>query len=116
MQGNEVGRLEGLYIEGLMGASAIAAFILASCPALRAFEPYMFGSTLRGGGADIDILIIGPSGEPLARLKKEMETAGEELALHVLYMLPSEAAETGFVGNEGCVALLELAGHQASLG
>ncbi|MBP1874057.1 hypothetical protein J2Z19_003781 [Ensifer adhaerens] len=95
-----------------MTASEVASLILSSCPSMTGFEPYMFGSSLRGVGADIDILVVGPPGEPLVRLKAEMANAGEELPLHVLYMLPSEAVETGFVENEGCVALLELAGHR----
>lgn len=112
MQGAEVGRLEGLHGEGLMNASGIASFILSSCPALSEFQPYMFGSSLYGVGEDIDILVVGPAGEALARLKREMVAAGEELPLDVLYMLPSEAAETGFVANEGCVALSKLALQQ----
>ncbi|WP_432331018.1 hypothetical protein RMS29_005835 [Agrobacterium rosae] len=69
----------------------------------------MFGSSLRGVGQDIDILIVGPTGEALAKLKKEVSQAGHELPLHVMYMLPSEADETGFVTNERCISLLELA-------
>ncbi|UIK14467.1 nucleotidyltransferase domain-containing protein (plasmid) [Rhizobium leguminosarum] len=92
-----------------MDASGVASFILSSCPSLSEFEPYMFGSSLHGVGEDIDILVVGPSGEPLARLKKEMMKAAEELPLHVLYMLPSEAVETGFVAEEGCAALSKLA-------
>ncbi|NTI49035.1 hypothetical protein G6L94_11980 [Agrobacterium rhizogenes] len=95
-----------------MAAPKIASFIMAACPSLCDYQSYMFGSSLRRAGEDIDILVVGPSGGALARLKKEMEAAGEQLALHVLYMLPSEALETGFVENEGCVELSKLAGHQ----
>ncbi|MNO04133.1 hypothetical protein D3C81_2250540 [compost metagenome] len=69
----------------------------------------MFGSSLDGIGYDYDILIVGPAGEPLCRLKKELRVAGEELPLDVLYMLPTEAEETDFVGREGCIPLSELA-------
>lgn len=69
----------------------------------------MFGSSLLGIGEDIDILIVGPAGETLANLKSEVSQAGSELPLHVLYMLPSEANETGFVKNERCISLSELA-------
>ncbi|NTG00793.1 hypothetical protein G6L33_11145 [Agrobacterium rhizogenes] len=95
-----------------MAASEVASFILSACPSIADFELYMFGSSLRGVGEDIDILVVGPSGDTLAQLKKELGRAGEELPLHILHMLPSEAAETCFVGNEGCVALLELAGQK----
>ncbi|UIK01572.1 nucleotidyltransferase domain-containing protein (plasmid) [Rhizobium leguminosarum] len=54
-----------------MDASGVASFILSSCPSLSEFEPYMFGSSLHGVGEDIDILVVGPSGEPLARLKRK---------------------------------------------
>lgn len=92
-----------------MYKAEIASFILASCPALASYQAYMFGSSLRGVGEDIDILIVGPAGEALAILKKEVSQAGHELPLHVLYMLPSEAHETGFVSSERCISLLELA-------
>jgi len=95
-----------------MTAPEVASFILSSCPSMTFFESYMFGSSLRGVGEDIDILLVGPSGDALAQLKTEISTAGEELPLHVLYMLPSEATETVFVENEGCVALSKLAGHR----
>lgn len=95
-----------------MTAPEVASFIISSCPSMTFFKSYMFGSSLRGGGADIDILLVGPSGNALAQLKMEISMAGEELPLHVLYMLPSEAAETGFVENEGCVPLSQLAGHR----
>lgn len=92
-----------------MDKADVASFILASCPGLDKYQAYMFGSSLRGIGEDIDILIVGPAGEALASLKKEVLQAGHELPLHVLYMLPSEANETKFVTSERCVALLELA-------
>lgn len=69
----------------------------------------MFGSSLIRSGNDFDILIVGPSGEPLSRLKSEINLAGRELPLDVLYMLPSEVKETAFVLNEGCVPLTKLA-------
>lgn len=69
----------------------------------------MFGSSLSGVGSDFDILIVGPAGEPLSRLKAELRLAGKELPLDVLYMLPTEAGETGFVTSEGCITLAELA-------
>jgi hypothetical protein len=69
----------------------------------------MFGSSLFRVGNDFDILVVGPSGEPLSRLKSEIRLAGKELPLDILYMMPSEAEETGFVFNEKCVPLFELA-------
>ncbi|MDX0678303.1 hypothetical protein GOL39_31950 [Sinorhizobium medicae] len=92
-----------------MNNAEIASFVLASCPALAKYQAYMFGSSLRGVGEDIDILFVGPAGEALVNLKKEVSQAGNELPLHVLYMLPSEADETGFVTSERCISLLELA-------
>ena len=69
----------------------------------------MFGSTLHGIGHDIDILIVGSSGKLLSVLKHEMRVAGDKLPLDVLYMLPSEEAETDFINKEKCVKLLDLA-------
>lgn len=69
----------------------------------------MFGSTLRGVGQDVDILIVGPAGEALARLKEEIAAVGEELPLHIIYMDQSEAVETDFIAREKCVSFSKLA-------
>ncbi|MDI5929053.1 hypothetical protein QBK93_30895 [Rhizobium leguminosarum] len=90
-------------------ANEVARHLLATCASLSKFQSFMFGSSLVRVGNDFDILIVGPSGEPLSRLKSEIALAGKELPLDVLYMLPSEAEETSFVLNEGCVPLFELA-------
>jgi hypothetical protein len=74
----------------------------------------MFGSSLFGIGSDFDILIIGPSGVRLDRLKAELRDAGKELPLDVLYMLPEEARITAFVEREGCVSLQQLAASDGS--
>ncbi|MBB2685243.1 UNVERIFIED_ORG: hypothetical protein GGD47_002831 [Rhizobium etli] len=92
-----------------MGRAEVAGHLLSSCPALVDYQAYMFGSSLHGIGEDFDILIVGPGGEALARLKSQIAQAGSELPLHVLYMLPSEGEETGFVAKEGCVPLSDLA-------
>ncbi|CDK98998.1 protein of unknown function [Magnetospirillum gryphiswaldense MSR-1 v2] len=92
-----------------MTACEVAAHLLGHCKSLASFDSYMFGSTLSGIGADIDILIVGPGGEALSQLKEEMRLAGENLPLHVLYMQPSEARYTGFVAKEKCVPLAQLA-------
>lgn len=93
-----------------MTASEVARNLLEFCDSLRWFESFMFGSSLRGVGSDFDILIVGPSGELLCRLKAELRIAGNELPLDVLYMLPEEAEETDFVSREKCIALAQLAG------
>lgn len=92
-----------------MRSNMIAAHLISSCVSLKDFDSYMFGSTLGGIGQDIDILIVGPSGEALSNLKKEILAAGSELPLDVLYMLPSEATETNFVIQKGCIELAMLA-------
>jgi len=101
-------RSEGVHTESLMTSAGVADHLLKSCPTLKNFESFMFGSSLNGIGSDVDILIIGPAGEPLNQLKKEIAIAGRKLPLDVLYMLPSEAKETAFVVNEGCVRLSRL--------
>lgn len=102
-------RAEGVSAEPLMTASKVARYLLISCAALGEFKSFMFGSSLFGVGSDFDILIVGPSGEPLSRLKSELGLAGKNLPLDVLYMLPEEAEETQFVANTGCVTLAKLA-------
>ncbi|WP_049810683.1 nucleotidyltransferase domain-containing protein [Bradyrhizobium japonicum] len=102
-----MGRAEGVPEEGL-------AHLLGSCKSLAGFESYMFGSTLNGVGRDIDILVVGPDGEPLSKLKSELGVAAESLPLHLLYMLPSEANHTRFVAREKCVPLAYLAGYSES--
>lgn len=92
-----------------MTATEVAAHLLRCCESLREFESFMFGSSLLGVGSDFDILVVGPSGEPLARLKAELRIAAEELPLDVLFMLPAEAKETEFVTRQGCIALERLA-------
>jgi len=92
-----------------MSAAEVARHLIKTCGSLGEFQSYMFGSSLFGIGSDYDILIVGPSGEPLSRLKAEIRIAAEELPLDVLYMLPSEAEKTGFVANEGCVTLSQMA-------
>lgn len=87
----------------------VARYLLESCKTLNEFESYMFGSSLNRVGTDFDILIVGPSGEPLSRLKEELKLAGSELPLDLLFMLPSEAVETNFIVKERCVLLTELA-------
>lgn len=104
-----MGRVKGAAAEPLMTACEVARFLLKSCESLREFESFMFGSSLFRVGSDFDILIVGPSGEPLSRLKGELILAGKELPLDVLYMLPAEAEETGFVTSAGCIALAQLA-------
>lgn len=109
-----MGRVEGAVAEQLMTARDVARFLLRSCDSLREFESFMFGSSLFGVGSDFDILIVGPAGEPLSRLKAELQFAGRELPLDVLYMLPTEAEETGFITSEGCISLAQLA-HSCQL-
>lgn len=92
-----------------MTAKEISQYLIQHCLALRFYDAYMFGSTLSGMGHDIDILIVGPSGDTLSTLKKEIADAGKELPLDVLYMQLSEAIETDFVNSEGCVQLSVLA-------
>lgn len=104
-----MGRVKGAATEPLMTACEVARYLLKSCESLREFESFMFGSSLFGVGSDFDILIVGPSDEPLSRLKAELRLAGKELPLDVLYMLPAEAKETGFVTRAGCITLAQLA-------
>jgi hypothetical protein len=92
-----------------MTACEVAQHLLKFCESLREFESFMFGSSLVGVGSDFDILVVGPSGEPLSRLKAELSLAGEELPLDVLHMLPIEAEETKFVTNAGCITLEQMA-------
>lgn len=92
-----------------MNAPKVARHLLESCQSLKEFESYMFGSSLYRVGTDFDILIVGPSGEQLTRLKEELKVAGSELPLDLLFMLPCEAVETNFIARERCVLLLDLA-------
>lgn len=92
-----------------MTACEVAEYLLDSCESLREFESFMFGSSLVGLGNDFDILIVGPCGESLSRLKAELGGAASELPLDVLYMLPAEAKITEFVAREGCIPLETLA-------
>ncbi len=92
-----------------MNGRDVARYLLESCKTLNEFESYMFGSSLNRVGTDFDILIVGPSGEPLSRLKQELKLAGSELPLDLLFMLPSEAVETNFIVRESCVSFTELA-------
>lgn len=93
----------------LMTAHQVAKHLLKSCKTLQEYDCFMFGSSLLGVGSDFDILIIGPPGESLFRLKAELKFAGTELPLDILYMLPAEAEETAFIINEGCISLSQLA-------
>lgn len=104
-----MGNVEGTFKNGLMTASEIASHLLGNCPSLKHFEVYMFGSTLYGVGEDIDILVVGPNGDALSKLKQEMRVAGDVLPLHILYMQPSEELRTEFVAREHCVLLRKLA-------
>ncbi len=104
-----MGRTQGAPKRTLKTSGEVARHLLETCPSLSEFESFMFGSSLVRVGNDFDILVVGPSGEPLSRLKSEITLAGKELPLDVLYMLPSEAEETSFVLGEGCVPLFELA-------
>lgn len=97
----------------LMTACEVARYLLECCESLREFESFMFGSSLFGTGNDFDILIVGPCGEPLSRLKKELQVAARELPLDVLYMLPAEAEVTEFVAREGCIPLTLIAMYPA---
>lgn len=91
-----------------MSVGEVAAHLLECCETLAQFEAYMFGSSLRGIGHDIDILIVGPYGDDLSRLKEELAVAEEELPLHLLYLQPSEAQRTDFVARQRCVPLTQL--------
>lgn len=104
---------EAIFTKPLMNANEIATYLINSCNALKYFDSYMFGSTLKVGATeDIDLLIVGPSGEALSALKRELFYAGSQLPLDVIYMLPSEAIETDFVNKAGCVKLSFLAGTE----
>jgi hypothetical protein len=92
-----------------MTACEVAQYLLNCCESLREFKSFMFGSSLSGVGNDFDILIVGPCGESLSRLKAELRVAASELPLDVLYMLPAEAEVTEFVSREGCIPLVQLA-------
>ncbi|MFT4276990.1 MAG: hypothetical protein QM576_11580 [Rhodopseudomonas sp.] len=92
-----------------MTASEIASHLLGNCGSLEQFEVYMFGSSLHGIGEDIDILVVGPSGDALSKLKRELQAASEFLPLHILYMQPSEEQRTDFVTRQHCVPLKRLA-------
>lgn len=100
-----MGRAEGASKNGLMTAGEVAAHLLGCCKSLEQFSAYMFGSALRGVGEDVDILVVGPGGDALSQLKRELQAAGEFLPLHILYMLPSEERLTDFVAREKCVLL-----------
>lgn len=104
-----MGRTEKLPDESLMTASGAARHLLDLCGSLEHFNAYMFGSALHEVGEDIDILIVGPAGDLLAQLKKELRFAGQHLPLHILYMQPSEEKRTQFVARENCVPLAQLA-------
>jgi len=104
-----MGRTEGTFENGLMTASEIASHLLGNCGSLEQFEVYMFGSTLLGIGEDIDILVVGPAGNALSKLKQEMRAASEFLPLHILCMQPSEERRTEFVARQKCVHLEKLA-------
>ena len=99
----------------LKTAPELAAHLIQSCPALKQYQSYMFGSSLRGVISDYDLLMVGPAGSPLVDLKAQLRVAGEELPLDILYMLPDEATETDFIAREGCVSLTELAKRQSNL-
>jgi len=109
MRRGEMGRLKNANEEATMTAGEVANHLVRSCEALSGFEAYMFGSWVSGSGSDIDILIVGPDGPALSRLQKEIRLAGESLPLDVLYMLPSEAAETAFIHAQKCIPLAALA-------
>lgn len=115
MQSIENRRNEKLSTNSLMTANEIAVYLMKHCGSLEAFDSYMFGSTLEGIGHDIDILIIGPSGDALSVLKQELMVAGSELPLDILYMLPSEGIETDFVSRERCIELSVLASINSSI-
>ena len=97
-----------------MEARDVAIYLLESCKSLDDFESFMFGSSLFGVGSDFDILIVGPSGEQLCRLKAELRLAGSELPLDILYMLPAEARDTNFVQREKCISLVQLANSETN--
>jgi hypothetical protein len=92
-----------------MSAGEIAAYLLGCCGSLGRFESYMFGSTLKGIGEDIDILVIGSVSDALSQVKQELKAASECLPLHILYMQPNEVQHTEFVTREKCVPLAQLA-------
>jgi len=104
-----MGRAKDALAKQLMTAEEVACYLLETCGSLAEFESFMFGSSLSAVGSDYDILIVGPSGVSLTRLKSELRAAANELPLDVLYMLPTEAAETEFVIREGCINLWQLA-------
>lgn len=92
-----------------MTAREVAIHLLKYCHSLEHFDAYMFGSALKGVGEDIDILVVGPAGDHLAQLKKELHIAGESLPLHILFMQPSEEFSTRFMVKEKCIPLTQLA-------
>lgn len=104
-----MGRSEVFALTPTMSACEVAKYLFDSCISLKEFDSYMFGSSILGVGNDFDILVIGTSTASIEKLKSEMEIAGKELPLDVLYMLPTEALETEFIEREGCVSLAHLA-------
>jgi hypothetical protein len=91
-----------------MTASQLALHLLTITSTLTRFDAYMFGSTLTGVGADIDILIVAPANDALIKLKRELCSASESLPLHIIYMLPSEERHYDFIAKAKCISLQEL--------
>lgn len=71
MQGAQMGRPEDNPAEGLMTAVDVARHLLKACPSLRLFEPFMFGSSLRGVVSDFD------SRRPVRRTARSTEAGVE---------------------------------------
>lgn len=103
-----MGSVERSFESGPMTASEIALHLLGNCATLEHFEVFMFGSTLHGVGEDIDILVVGPDGDALSKLKQEMRIVGDFMPLHIFYMQPSEERRTEFVARQHCVHLRKL--------
>jgi len=90
-----------------MSISDVAQHLLNTCQTLNFLNVLCLVRRF-GVGTDYDILVIGPAGEALLRLKAELRLAGAELPLDILYMLPQEAKETDFVVKQKCVSLTHL--------
>lgn len=114
MRGHEMGSAKVAPSGRVMSAAEVAKHLIEACSSLSYFESFMFGSSLKGVGADFDLLFVGPEGDLLAKLKAELHDAGRELSLDVVFMSPSEASETEFVATTSCVSLWELADRPRS--
>jgi hypothetical protein len=94
-----------------MTLEELQAFLCLEAKRINGVNPgvvwYLFGSVLRSfdSATDIDLLVVCPTGDASALVRRELREACMRLPLHLLLMTREEETELDFIDGQQCVQI-----------